>query len=98
MVSDSEEINQRDPSNGWEAVAPSVIEYISQSTIGVETVRDWARLFPPAAAILDLGCGPGTLRSKVLFDAGFAICAVDAAPTMATAYPRRFPGARVACE
>ncbi len=97
-MSDSEGFNERDPSNGWEAIAPSFIDYISELTVGVETIRSWAKLFPPGAAILDLGCGPGTPRSKVLFDAEVAVYAVDAAPTMASAYQRRFPEARVACE
>jgi SAM-dependent methyltransferase len=97
-VSDPEGFNQPDPSNGWEAIAPSFIRYISDSTVGVETIKAWAKVFPPGASILDVGCGPGTPRSKVLFDAGFAAYAVDAAPTMASAYQHRFPEARVVCE
>jgi SAM-dependent methyltransferase len=97
-VSDSEGLKQREPSNGWEAIAPSFIRYISDSTVGLETIKIWAKVFPPGASILDLGCGPGTPRSQVLFDAAFAVYAVDAAPTMASAYQHRFPDARVACE
>lgn len=97
-MTDSEGFSQRDPSNGWEAIAPSFIRYISDSTVGVETVKRWAKVFPPGASILDLGCGPGTLRSKVLIDAGFAVYAVDAAPTLARAYQHRFSGACVVCE
>ena len=97
-MSDSEATNQRDLSNGWEAVAPAVIDHLGESTIGINRIAEWAKAFPPGAAILDLGCGPGTLRSKVLIDAQFAVYAVDAAPTMASAYQRRFPAARVVCE
>ena len=97
-MSDPEGFNQRDPSNGWEAIAPSFIPYISDSTVGLKTIEAWAKVFPPGASILDLGCGPGTPRSRVLFDAGFAVYAVDAAPTMASAYQHRFPEARVVCE
>lgn len=97
-MSDSEATNQRDLSNGWEAVAPAVIDHLGESTIGINRIAEWAKAFPPGAAILDLGCGPGTPRSKVLIDAQFAVYAVDAAPTMASAYQRRFPAARVVCE
>jgi SAM-dependent methyltransferase len=97
-VSEPEGFKQRDLSNGWEAVAPVVIPDISKSTVGVDTIRAWTKVFAPGAAILDLGCGPGTPRSQVLIDAGFAVHAVDASPTMASAYQRSFPEACVLCE
>ena len=96
-MSDPKALDQRDPSNGWEAVAPWFIEHDSQSTIGVATIQTWASEFPRGASMLDLGCGPGTPRSKVINEK-FAVCAVDAAPSMASEYQRRFPEARVACE
>lgn len=97
-MSDPEGFNLRDPSNGWEAVAPSVITHLSESTIGVKTIEAWAKVFPTGASILDVGCGPGTPRSKVLNDGRFAVYAVDAAPMMGSAYQARFPLARVVCE
>ena len=96
--SEPERVNQLDRSNGWEAVAPDFIKYSSQSTIGVATIQRWARELPLGASILDLGCGPGTLRSAALNNAGFSVYAVDAAPTMASAYQSRYPSARVVCE
>jgi len=87
-----------DPSNGWEAVAAAFIEHAVQSTIGVTTISAWARSLPPGAAVLDVGCGPGGPRSSALFDAGLRVYGVDASPTLAAAYQRRFPDARVACE
>ena len=98
IVSDLEEFNRPDPSNGWEAVAPVVMPDIIKSTVGVEKIRAWAKVFPLGAAILDLGCGPGTPRSQVLMNGRFTVYAVDAAPTMASAYQQRFPEARVLCE
>ena len=97
-MTEPEGFDQRDPSNGWEAIAPSFIRYISDSTVGLETIEAWANVFSPGASILDLGCGPGTPRSKALFEAGLEVYAVDAAPTLANAYQRRFPKARVVCE
>ena len=84
-----------DRSNGWNVIAP---ETLRGSHVGVTTMQAWANTLTSGASILDLGCGPGTPRSKVLIDAGFELYAVDASPRMATAYQRYFPTARVACE
>jgi SAM-dependent methyltransferase len=89
---------QIDPSNGWEAVAAAFIEHADQSCIGVATITSWARSLPRGAAVLDLGCGPGGPRSSALFDAGLRVYGVDASPTLAAAFQRRFPDALVACE
>lgn len=83
-----------DRSNGWEAVAETFVE----SSVGVAMIQAWTRGLPTGAAVLDLGCGPGGLRSEVLVRAGFAVHAVDAAPTLAALYQRRFPNAHVTCE
>ncbi|HET6633081.1 MAG TPA: class I SAM-dependent methyltransferase [Rhodanobacteraceae bacterium] len=48
--------------------------------------------------MLDVACGPGTPRANVLANRDFALHAIDAAPSLADAYRRRFPSARVACE
>ena len=69
-----------------------------RSTVGVATVQAWAETLPPGALVLDLGCGPGTLRSEVLASREFALHAVDASPSLANAYRSRFPSARVVCE
>lgn len=83
-----------DLSNGWEAVAHCFIE----SSIGVATVKAWTSLLPARSAVLDLGCGPGSLRSAALNRVDFAVHAVEAAPSSARAYQQRFPAALVACE
>lgn len=90
----TEPLRGPDRSNGWEAVARDVVE----SSVGVATIQTWTRSLPAGSAVLDLGCGPGGPRSELLIRAGFAVHAVDAAPTMARAYQRRFPGAHVLCE
>lgn len=87
-----------DRSNGWEAVAPWFVRYSRTSTIGVRTLQAWAGCLPVGAAVLDLGCGPGSPRSDVLHDAGFDVFAIDAAPTLAASYAARYPRAPVACE
>ena len=69
-----------------------------KSTIGVATVRTWARSLPEGASILDLGCGHGVPISMALMDDGFVIYGVDASPSLAAAFGRRFPQAHIACE
>jgi SAM-dependent methyltransferase len=83
---------------GWEAVAEAFIRDAQRSTVGVATIRSWCGLLPEGAAILDLGCGPGGPRSEVLIDNGFVVYGVDASPSLAQAFQRRFPQAQVACE
>lgn len=83
-----------DRSNGWEAVAEVFVE----SSVGVSTIQAWTGYLPAGGVVLDLGCGPGGLRSEALIRAEYAVHAVDAAPTLARAYQRRFPSAHVVCE
>jgi SAM-dependent methyltransferase len=87
--------DQPDRSNGWNATP---IAELRNSQVGIDTIQAWANTLPAGTSILDLGCGPGTPRSKVLIDAGFEVYAVDAAPIMAAAYQDYFPAARVVCE
>jgi 2-polyprenyl-3-methyl-5-hydroxy-6-metoxy-1,4-benzoquinol methylase len=87
-----------DRSAGWEAVAQEFIRDSHRSTVGVALVEAWADTLPPDARVLDLACGPGTPRSKVLADRGFTLYAIDAAPRLVEEYRIRFPAAQVACE
>jgi SAM-dependent methyltransferase len=88
----------RDPSNGYEAVAPEFMTLREQSGIGVATVRSWARSLEPGASILDLGCGHGVPISAALMDDGFVVYGIDSSPRLTAAFRRRFPRAHVACE
>lgn len=90
--------NAGDPSNGYEAAAPEFMRRRERSGIGVALVRAWARSLSRGGTILDLGCGSGVPIAEALIDEGFAICGVDASPTLAAAFRRRFPHAHVACE
>ena len=85
-----------DRSNGYEAVAS---EHIARRhpSIGVSTVRAWARSLS-GTAVLDLGCGHGVPISIALVDDGFALSGIDASPTMVAAFRHRLPQAPVACE
>mgnify|MGYP001823734355 CR=1 FL=1 len=88
----------RDPSNGYEAIAADFAALRSASTIGVTTVRDWARNLEPGASILDVGCGTGLPISAALVGDGFEVFAIDAAPTLVADFRRRLPEVAVACE
>lgn len=90
--------NQTDRSNGWEAVAKEFIQNSRHSTVGVSTIEAWTRTLPPRASVLDIGCGPGSPREAVLVEAGFAVHAIDASPSLAREFSNRFPNAEVACE
>ena len=85
-----------DRSNSYEAVASEFAERREQSSIGVATVRAWARSLPSGASILDLGCGHGVPISMALMNDGFVIYGVDASPSLTAAFRRQFPYAHVA--
>jgi SAM-dependent methyltransferase len=85
-----------DASFGWNAVAERFIA--ARTDIGAATVRQWAQRLAPGAAVLDLGCGSGHPISAVLVEHGLQVFGVDASPTLAAAFRRRFPAVPVACE
>ncbi|WP_422929154.1 class I SAM-dependent methyltransferase [Singulisphaera sp. PoT] len=87
-----------DGSNGYEERAEEFIAGRSRSLVGVPYVRDWARLLPPGAAILDLGCGSGIPISRALIADGYSVSGVDASASMTAAFRDHFPHAPVACE
>ena len=89
-------------SNGYEAIAHLYVAGRGTrpqvgDAIGAATVRAWARSFPAGATVLDLGAGPGEPGTRILQEAGLAIWAVDASPTMVAAFRRRFPGVPIEC-
>jgi SAM-dependent methyltransferase len=86
-----------DASNGYESVASRFMSCRSQSKVGVDIVRDWARCLPPGAVILDLGCGNGRPVSQIFFDERFTVYGLDASASMIAAFRARFPGAHAEC-
>ena len=89
---------EKDPSNGYEAVATEFIAVRQQSGVGVATIRAWGRSLPQGATILDLACGFGVPNSQALINDGFVIYGMDASPSLITEFRRRFPDMNVACE
>ncbi len=85
-----------DASNGWEAVAQEFMA--ARSTIGLGTVRAWARTLPAGGSILDLGAGSGVPLAAALIEDGFAVSAVDASPSLVAAFRQRFAKVEIACE
>ena len=88
----------RDRSNGYEAVAADFAARRTASSIGVTTVRAWARSLEPGASILDVGCGNGLPISAALVSDGFEIFGIDASPTLVADFRQRQPEVVVACE
>ena len=87
-----------DRSNGYDSVAAAFVAHRSDSRVGVQTVRDWARALPRGATILDLGCGHGVPISATLLEEGANVFGVDASPTLISAFRTRFPDAPAECE
>ena len=90
--------NEKDPSNGYKAVATDLIAVRQQSRIGLARIHVWGRSLPQGASILDLGCGFGVPISQALINDGFVIYGVDASSSLITEFRRRFPDVNVACE
>jgi SAM-dependent methyltransferase len=88
-----------DKSNGYEEIAAVYVAGRGRAVggIGAATVAEWSRTLPPAAAVLDLGCGTGVPISLVLIERGFLVHGVDAAPTMVAAFRDRFSDFLVEC-
>lgn len=82
-----------DGAHGYEAAAERFMAYRTASTVGVATVRRWAGLLPPGAAVLDLGCGHGAPLGQALVDDGVRIAGIDASATLLAAFRARFPDA-----
>jgi 2-polyprenyl-3-methyl-5-hydroxy-6-metoxy-1,4-benzoquinol methylase len=87
-----------DPSNGYEAVAADFVALRSASSVGVTTVRAWARSLEPGSSILDVGCGNGLPISAALASDGFGVFGIDASPTLVADFRQKLPEVPVACE
>ncbi len=98
MSKSKEESGAGELSNGYEKVATEFIRHREGSNIGAAVVRAWARSLPGGGAVLDLGCGAGVPVAEALIEDGFLVHGIDASPTLAAEFRRRFPRAPVACE
>jgi SAM-dependent methyltransferase len=98
VSSSQEESGAGDLSNGYEKVAAEFIRRREGSSIGTAVVRAWARSLPRGGAVLDLGCGGGVPVAEALIDEGLLVHGIDASPTLAAEFRRRFPRAPLACE
>jgi 2-polyprenyl-3-methyl-5-hydroxy-6-metoxy-1,4-benzoquinol methylase len=86
-----------DRSNGYEAMGGEFMSRRTSSSVGVATVREWAKTLAPGAPVLDLGCGHGVPISQALIDEGMAVYGIDASPSMIAAFRARFPNANTEC-
>lgn len=86
-----------DASNGYEAVADDFIAIRNRSSIGADTVRNWAKSLKPGGDVLDIGCGHGSPIAKTLIEQAFKVYGVDASPRLVAAFRERFPNAQVEC-
>ena len=90
-----------DRSNGYEAIAADFLARrgrASSTAIGVREVREWARMLPTGATVIDLGCGPGLPITEVLVAERLHVFALDAAPSFVHAFRRNLPDTPIVCE
>ena len=86
----------KDLSNGYESVAKEFIAI--RSNTGRDLVENWARSLPKNGDVIDLGAGFGEPLTSALVAADLNVRAIDASPTMVSAFKTRFPKIEVACE
>jgi len=90
-----------DGSNGYENVAAEFMAGRGRApatAIGTRAVRNWARMLPRGAAVVDLGCGSGLPITKVLVSEGLNGYGIDASPSLVEAFRHNLPEIPVACE
>ncbi len=89
-------ITPADQSNGYETVSGNFM-FIRSRSIGVASVREWAKSLPPGGSVLDVGCGHGMPISKALIDEGFSVYGIDASPSMIAAFRSHFSDTPLEC-
>jgi SAM-dependent methyltransferase len=90
-----------DRSNGYEGVAAEFLAGRGRApptAIGTGRVRDWALTLRSGASVLDLGCGTGLPITRILVHERLDVYAIDAAPSLVTAFRENFPQVPIACE
>lgn len=81
---------------GYDAIADDFIA-ARNSSVGVATVREWAKDLPHGGMVLDLGCGNGVPISATLMEEGLLVHGIDASPRMIAAFRQGFPAAIAEC-
>jgi cyclopropane fatty-acyl-phospholipid synthase-like methyltransferase len=72
------EAHRRIVESGYDLMAEQYLATKSdEDPLALEALEDLATLLPPAAAVLDLGCGAGVPVTRWLADRGFAVTGVD---------------------
>ena len=72
------EAHRRTVESGYDVMAEQYLATKNgEDPLALEALEDLASLLPPAAAVLDLGCGAGVPVTRWLADRGFAVTGVD---------------------
>jgi 2-polyprenyl-3-methyl-5-hydroxy-6-metoxy-1,4-benzoquinol methylase len=90
-----------DPSNGYEGIAAEFLTGRGRAPatgVGAKAVREWASTLSHGAAVIDIGCGSGIPITRELVNQNLNVYAMDASPSMVSAFRRNFPNTPVACE
>ena len=81
----------------YETQALRYLDARDRSRVGVEIVQSWARSLPSGSTVVDIACGGGYPITQVLVDAGLAVWAIDASPTLLRQFRLRFPTIPTQC-
>jgi 2-polyprenyl-3-methyl-5-hydroxy-6-metoxy-1,4-benzoquinol methylase len=88
------EAHRRIVESGYDLIAEQYLATKSgEDPLALGALEDLASLLPPAAAVLDLGCGAGVPATRWLADRGFAVTGVDVSARQLDLARSRVPGA-----
>ena len=86
-----------DAAHFYETQALRYLDARDRSRVGVQIVQSWARSLPSGSTVVDIACGGGYPITQVLVDAGLAVWAIDASPTLLRQFRLRFPTIPTQC-
>jgi cyclopropane fatty-acyl-phospholipid synthase-like methyltransferase len=86
-----------DSADAYERHASEFLALRDKSTIGAEIAQVWAQTLKRGTEVIEIGCGGGVPVTQALADAGLRLWAVDASPTLISAFRARFPEIPAQC-
>lgn len=86
-----------DSATAYDLHAIEFLRARDRSTIGADVVALWCRSLDTEAEILELACGGGYPITRVLYEAGLQVWAIESSPTLLAEFSKRFPTVTVQC-
>lgn len=85
------------PIEAFEKYALEFLKIRDTSSVGVNTVDQWARSLKTHANVLEIASGGGIPVTRTLINAGLKIRALDSSETLVAAFRDRYPAIPVQC-